>query len=309
MNSPGRLSCPQLSLVIIGLALYAAKLCSANSDSAVRELRVAMLSEWKSNRGTYDAIDMERISNESEPWHVERYLIFKKGSQSDALDLMKEVLAWRHSVKLPRLTSRDFPCEFLYGGLLQSTRDRKNRPALLWNLETARRYPVIRDHFVTYSYWVVDKLDRDAGSDGFGMVVPLDKIAVQHFDLELTRQFFPFVDRSPANLKYVLLHEPSMLLSPVIKIMISWMPERVKKVVHVTSGAEIFKYVKTRQLPAFAFGRGSEVVPSPYIEDPEKCANIWDLAKKYNWPTDTVQFMLEVATPAVRRHRKASGKG
>lgn len=168
----------------------------------------------------------------------------------------------------------------------------------------------IRDHFVTYAYWIVDRIDRSdaaTGGRGFGMIIPLDKIKVEHFDLQLTRSFFPFADRNPANLRYILMHEPGIFMGPVVKIMISWMPERLRKIIHVTDGNAVYQYAKKRELPSFVgAGRRPEIVPMPYVPEPDVCAELWTVARRLKWPTDTVQYFQKVTAPAVRRHRNGN---
>lgn len=275
------------------------------AGNQIEKMRELMAREAEKNPSLYDPIDIARVMNTSEEWHTQRYLSANKDDLNKAFTHMKRILAWRKSVDMNQLTVKDFPCEFLYSGFVHVVPDRKSRPTIIFDLAMNRRFPEIAGYLAFYSHWITDLYDLQSLEGGLGMIVPMGHLGVNNFDVQATQAYFPLVERYPRGYRYVLMHEPGLVLGSAVRLMMSMMPDEVARAIQVTDGAEAFKYVKKKDLPkGLAGGKGKHMIPPTLVPNPKECASIWQVAKKQKWARDNVLTYLEAVTPFVQKNRK-----
>lgn len=178
----------------------------------VQELRQELIREFAAAPpGTYDPLDIDRIKNKTDSWPVRRYVIYRRGNIPAAAEHAKAVLQWRARSRLNHLTvAEDFPCSFIYSGILMVTTDRQSRPLIMFNLAGIRRYPHVRDLLIKYVYWSIDHVDRSSAAKGFGVLIPMSKLGMENVDLSVIAAFYPLSTRFPVGFKYVLYMSPAM---------------------------------------------------------------------------------------------------
>lgn len=224
----------------------------------IASVRQQLHPEFTTNQELYEPLDIERISTDD--WSVERFIIEKKLSTADAVQMIKETMRWRHYLCLTTLTESHFPREFYLLGTAFSSGsfDREGNGLLFLRTKFHRKMEEMKYLGEQYTAFMVEQLDRSLGRNrGVTIVFDASNSGYANLDMESLGRLVQAISQYfPCGLKRLLVYEMLSIFSGLWSGIIShWLPaEFCSKVVFVNRKT-IGSYISEEDLPFYMGGR------------------------------------------------------
>lgn len=202
----------------------------AQTRSLLREAHEA------ADHDTYARAHYERIMDQKAPMTCWRYLLHCQRDPKDAVDLMKRALVWRQQNNVDQLGPKVLPKDLFLkapAGWTGKSREghevvyiigknyRKPDPSMKW---------IIRN-FITFALRRFDDVHKD-DLEQFIAVFDVTDTTFSNMDLDFVAWLISVRDFFPRRFLAINIVGIPFLLRPIIKLVISWLPENYKQITH-----------------------------------------------------------------------------
>lgn len=214
----------------------------------VRELRDRLRAEWEASAAPaeiYSEAHYEDIMSPSSACTCWRYLLQRDRDPDSALELAKATLAWRKQNRIDELTARDMIKDFFLRAPIGLTGKTRSGNDLFYAIGKNFRKPdasikqKIRD-FIGFILFNWDRRHRD-DLEQFEIVFDVSDTGFRNIDLEFSQWLVSIRDFVPARVKAIYFVGIPFLIRPVIRLIISWLPERFRRIAYCGTYDELVR--------------------------------------------------------------------
>lgn len=270
---------------------------SAN-ENAVNELREMLLDYMESNRDQFDDIDIERVRTIRTI--AKRSYDHNRGHIHEALHELISGMKWRKTFGVNRLTNASFPEEFYTSGtVIIYGKDLEGRPLLIIRVKAIKDVEENwTELWMKFFVYLIDRITQENDiSDNRGATIVLDckDVTFENINFELIRfglslrQYFPMIIRS------IVVHELPGAMNYMSNMVIMWLPEWQKNLVHIVENQKIDGYIARDQLPDFLGGTSAV----PYRTSPDGVLTARQLGQWMNIDEDDTERMIYHLKPFI----------
>lgn len=174
-----------------------------------------------------------------------RYIIYNDLDIDKAVESMMKALVWRKENNIKDLNDKLFIKEFWHWAPIGFTGKSREGHDVMFVVGKRYRKPdpickhMIRN-FVMHMIW---KWDKEHRKDLSQMVLVFDTTSTgySNIDLDFTAWLTTIVDYLPARIAAVYVVGIPFMVRPLIKLIISWLPERFRRLIHCGSFDELVR--------------------------------------------------------------------
>ena len=224
------------------------KTANNNNDQIVDPAQIRQALFEHISESDFNKKDIERLKKED--YALSRY--FKEDTQT-TIDTIKEVLEWRNNYNLSDLKKEDFPKEYQEAGtLVVHGKDVEGNVMIYLRVCLFKKGELPIEEVKKYLAFVMDQTDRETRGDGWAFVFDCTDAGLSNVDMELLR----FVSQAlttyySENCRYALIYDMPWILSPVWKIVKSWVSQEERDAIKFATKKEMSNFVAKDQLPDF----------------------------------------------------------
>lgn len=218
------------------------------SKCEIDSLRSKVIEEVKTNPELYHEFDVQRV--QTDDWQLERFAQ-DTDNEEEAFKRIIETMVWKKSLKVHDMTDEDFPREFYEINGLKLLGFDKNNCLVAWNTSRhGRELSSIRTQFQQFLIHETEFLDRTSGMNGMVHVNDAKQASMFSFDLELNRFMSNIVQKHyPGLMRRSIMINLPMLLSPIFKLVLNVLNEKIRNLVVVASKSTLKDYLDKKFIP------------------------------------------------------------
>lgn len=194
---------------------------------------------------THCQVHYDELMNDEPAASCWRYIIYNDLNSEKSVEVMKKALVWRKENKVADLDDKMFVKEFWHWAPIGFTGKSKEGHDVMFVVGSQYKKPdqVFRQtirNFVTHMIWKWDRIHR---KDLSQMVLVFDttNTGLSNIDLDFTAWLATLVDYLPARIAAVYVVGIPFIVRPLIKLIISWLPERFRRLIHCGSFDELVR--------------------------------------------------------------------
>jgi hypothetical protein len=204
----------------------------------VDEARALLKKEFEQNEDAariYSRAHYDELMDSSSPYTCWRYLLQRDKDVQEAVELMKLTLAWRQENRVDTMEAGDMVKDFWLRAPIGFTGKTRNGNDLVYAIGKNYRKPdgsvkqAIRD-FIAYLLFDWDRRHRH-DMEQFELVFDVTDTGFRNIDLDFAAWLVSIRDFAPARVKAIYFVGMPFLIRPLIRMIISWLPERFSRIV------------------------------------------------------------------------------
>lgn len=194
--------------------------------------------------GFYSLYHYEEIMHQDPAFVCWRYLLHCQKRVESAVKLMKEALVWRHD-NVDTIKPSEMAKEFWHYTPIVSCGEDKLQNSVVYIVGKNYRKPdqALREtirRFTLSIFFDWDKLHR-MSLKKMTVVFDVNDTGYQNIDLDFMSWLVSIRDFLPARLANIYVIGIPLLMRPIVKLIISWLPENYSKIVHCGTYQELVK--------------------------------------------------------------------
>lgn len=207
--------------------------------SRVEELRSLLKKEYDDHddfEGTYSKYHYDELMDPSSPNTCWRYLLHCDQDIEAAFELAKANLAWRKENRIDTIVAEDMMKDFWLRAPIGFTGKTKSGNDLVYAIGKNFRKPdvTVRQAIRDFICYVMFDWDRKHKHDleQYEVVFDVSDTGLRNIDLDFSFWLVSVRDVTPARCKAIYFVGIPFLIRPVIKLIISWLPERFRRIAY-----------------------------------------------------------------------------
>ena len=221
---------------------------SNNDEGGVNRLRFRFAINYDFDEDLYHINDVHRVHNED--WQVRRFLINCYNEEEKAYEQLTKALKWKKSFGVHDRSDDYFPKEFyLLFNHEKFSRDHFGR-VVNWNIENRyRRIPGFSQLIEQFLAHLLEKLDREAGPNGWITFNDCSNMEQSSYDMELSKARNDMFNYYPGGLHQNFNVDMPTMMKTVMGIFKEVMSDNIKNSLAMISKEEISQYVDPWETP------------------------------------------------------------
>ena len=290
MNYLGAISKIFLFILII-------KTINANVN-AVAELRQLVIDTIEKNLELFDQKDIDTIKIIDN--FAKRFYDHSRGNVHAAFHAILKAMKWRKDFGINQLSDTSFPEEFYKAGtLFPYGHDLEGRRVMVLRVKAVKD---VSDEWTElyqrFGVYVMDKLAKENDrSDNRGVAVLLDcrDATFENINMDQIRYILDLREHYPMIVRSVIIYELPHTFHYMANMVIMWLPEWQKKLIHVISQENLGDYIAADQLPDFVGGTSL----LPYRETPNGVPTVRELGSHMDVDEYETEMLLYHLRPFI----------
>lgn len=214
----------------------------------VAEARESLRKECESTadwKNVYCQDHYDELLNDEPGTSCWRYIIYYDKDVEKAVDFMKRAMIWRRENKISELNESMFVKEFWHWSPCGMPGVTKEGHGALFVCGRLYRKPdaIFRDSIRKYILYQLFSWDKAHRHDLSQMVIIFEtsNTGFSNIDADLMSWSISIIDFIPARIASVFVTGVPMLIRPLVRLIISWLPERFKRIVHCGTFDELVR--------------------------------------------------------------------
>lgn len=196
----------------------------------------------------------EQLMDPESPYVCWRYLNHCQCRLDDALDLVKKALIWRKTNIEEYLNEEAFVKEFWhYSPFTFPGKDKQGNDILhVRGKDYKKADTIFKDTVFKFCTWLIFEWDREHQHDLDQIVAVFDvtDTGFRNMDTAFVSWLIGVLDFLPSRIAVIYVVGVPMILRPIVRMLISWLPERYRTILHCGTYEElVLKNIDTDQLP------------------------------------------------------------
>lgn len=229
----------------------------------IKEAREALKTDYELNGDKYSSKHYADIMDKKSPLTCWRYLLHCRSSVGDAVELMKSALVWRKENQADESLSSKLVKEFWFHAPMMFSGESKKGEDVLYIIGRHYRKPEahLRPHLLMYTTNLLFDWDRKHQHDlrQFCFVFDVADTGFRNIDLEFMTWLVSVRDYLPARISQIYIVGTPVILRPVIRLIVSWLPEKFSKLVQCGSHEQLVEQnIDKDQIPREVGGLADE---------------------------------------------------
>uniref|UniRef100_A0A6G1SD63 Motile sperm domain-containing protein 2 n=1 Tax=Aceria tosichella TaxID=561515 RepID=A0A6G1SD63_9ACAR len=215
----------------------------------VEQVHALLKSEYEKDPEEFETIysmaHYEELMNPDSPNTCWRYLLQRDSNVEMAFELIKSTLAWRKSNRIDEMTAEEMVKDFWLRAPIGLTGKTRNGNDLIYAIGKNFRKPdstvkqAIRD-FIAYLIFNWDR-QHIHDLDQLELVFDVTDTGIRNIDLDFAFWLVSIRDFVPARIKAIYFVGIPFLIRPMIKLIISWLPERFRRIAYCGTYDELVR--------------------------------------------------------------------
>lgn len=240
----------------------------ASRVKLIGQVRDRIVRNHVADQVAYDERDVQLLRRAD--WFVERYLRRQRYHLEPAVKMLDAALRWRNELGIAQRTDLSVPREFFrLGGIFVYGHDRQGDVVV--HARGKRNRP-LKEFMREANLFLIHQLDKAslvAEDRAVAIVFDCADMGLANCSLEQFRFILDsYLLYQSCHLKHVLVVNLPWLLSPVARLVVSWLPEEFSNLVKVVGTPdELADYIDPSELPPYLGGTCTR----NYMHIPEGC--------------------------------------
>lgn len=252
----------------------------------VRQLLKEDYESNSENDSKYSQYHYEELMDSSSPLACWRYLIHCNKIIEDSFSLMKSALIWRKENKIDESIHKvdpEMPKELYHLSPFTITGFDNLNNDVLYVLGKNYRKPdnILKDTITKFVIQSLLKWDNEHRNDLNQLCIVFDvsDTGYRNIDLDLMTSLIAMRDYIPARINRVFVIGIPFVVRPLVRVIISWLPEKFRKIVHCGTFEQLIApNISIENLPREVGGcadgrRKLAPIDSPWLDDSPKYAD------------------------------------
>jgi hypothetical protein len=228
-----------------------------NEKRLIPKLREIFLNEANKELELYYSEDIEKVITND--WSVHRFLLSSKGDINDGLNRMKNAFKWRKMFGVREIKETDFPQE--YYRMLKYGMARDGSQLLIGQTKYHLPLSEWKDILKKLIIFIVEYLDNKNDGKGVTLLIDVSDAGYSNVDFDLALFLRPIHGKYyPQLVKIHLLTEIPWVISNILWIMLSVLPEKIRKIIKIVKKEELIEYIAEDQLPDSLGGKENKLI-------------------------------------------------
>lgn len=223
----------------------------------LERVKLMLEDEFVANPSLYHEVDIERARND--PWQIERYLE-RADSPEQAFQRIKATFQWKKQVKVHEMRDEDFARELYEINASEILGKTSEGSVVVWATPVfSRDFSNLNDQIKKYTIHSIEKVDQMAGRHGFIGINDFKHMGVLSVDTELSKHNNEIITAHyPGIIKKSIIFNFSWLLEPILKLVLSFANEEIRRTVVVINKSNILSHVDASFVPVEYGGTRTE---------------------------------------------------
>lgn len=213
--------------------------------------------------GLYSEEHYEEIIKQEPPFTCWRYILHSQRKPDVAVKLMRDTLIWRHENQVDDIDSAEMVKEFWHFTPIVKCGKDKAGNSVYYIVGKNYRKPdsslrqIIRRFTLSILFgW--DKQHRDSFKK-MTIIFDVSDTGFQNIDLEFMSWLVGIRDNLPARIANLYVIGIPILIRPIVKLIISWLPENYSSLVHCGTYDDLIKSnIEDQELPVEVGGTNQD---------------------------------------------------
>jgi hypothetical protein len=228
-----------------------------NEKQLIPKLREIFLNEVNKELELYYSEDIEKVINND--WSVHRFLLSAKGDINDGLNRMKNAFKWRKKFGVREIKETDFPQE--YYRMLKYGMARDGSQLLIGQSKYHMPLSEWKNNFKKFTISIIEYLDNKNDGKGVTIIMDVSDSGYSNVDFDLAMFLRPIHGKYyPQLIKIHLLTEIPWIISNILWILLSLLPEKTRQTIKIVKKEELIEYVAEDQLPDSLGGKDNKLI-------------------------------------------------
>lgn len=214
--------------------------CEVPNLELIRQVRCALKIEFENEGENFSEVHYKQIMDEESPLTCWRYLVHLKKNPEEAVDLIKRALIWRKQNQVDHLSNEQSIKEFWHYSPIAFTGVTKDgQHQVLYTIGKNYRKPdsSIRQIIKRFCMNLLFGFDNEHlhNMRKFVVVFDVSETGIRNIDLDFMQWLVSISDFIPARIHQIYVVGIPLIVRPLIRLIISWLPDRFGSIVHCGS--------------------------------------------------------------------------
>lgn len=203
----------------------------------IKEVRNTLEELYETDGDNFAELHYKQIMDKKSPFTCWRYLIHTNKQVNDAVELIKQTLEWRKEHDVDGLSNEQSIKEFWHYSPIAFTGVTKDgQHDVLYTIGKNYRKPdaLMRPIIKRFCSNLLFGFDRKHLHDlrKFVVVFDVSDTGIRNIDLDFMKWLVGIRDFIPARIHEIYVIGIPLLVRPLIRLIISWLPEKFSNIVH-----------------------------------------------------------------------------
>lgn len=205
----------------------------------VNQVRRALNKDYPAEGNNWAEMHYGQIMDDQSPFTCWRYLVHLNKKPEEALELIKRALVWRKQNDVDGLSNEQSVKEFWHYSPIAFTGVAKDGHEVLYTIGKNYRKPdvSIRPIIKRFCMNLLFGYDNEHlhNMRKFVVVFDVSDTGIRNIDLDFMQWLVSISDFIPARIHQIYVVGIPLIVRPLIRLIISWLPERFSNIVHCGS--------------------------------------------------------------------------